>query len=186
MLVDRFRRDDGVTLIELLVVLVLLGVVGGVVMTAIVTAMDSSRQTAARSHALTEIETALQRVARDLRAAQDIIITDSPRDSIEVNIVRGVDEFGEPLAFTVSYLVDGESLIREDTEQTLVTFIDNDLAVEPLFAYYDRTGEELACSPGVCPVDHIEITIVRGIEGRTPVVASTSVAVRNNVRYGSS
>ena len=187
MLIHRCRREDGVTLIELLVVLVLMGVVGGVVMTAIVSALDSARVTTERVTALNEIETALQRVARDLRTAEDVIITGDPRNSVSVNIVREVEE-----SRTVSYRVEDAALIREDTSQTLVTFIDNDLDVEPVFTYYDRRGEEISCAPGVdpadhivCPVDHIEITIVRGIEGRSPVVASTSVGVRNNVRYGS-
>lgn len=186
MLTGRYRREDGVTLIELLVVLVLMGVVGGVVMTAIVTAFDSARVTTARSTALNEIETALQRVARDLRTAEDVIITGDPRSSINVNIRR------EGVVRTVTYEVEDGALVREDTGQTLVTFIDNDLDEQPVFAYYDRFGEVIPCVEGDCPlaeiarIAQIEITIVRGIEGRAPVVASTSVGVRNFVRYGSS
>ena len=186
MLSDRYRREDGVTLVELLVVLVLMGVVGGVVMTAIVTAFDSARVTTSRATALNEIETALQRVARDLRTAEDVIVTGDPRNSISVNIVR------EGNRRTVSYKVEDDALVREDTSQTLVTLIDNDLDEQPIFTYYDRFDEVILCVEDDCPlaeiarIARIEITIVRGIEGGSPVVASTSVGVRNFVRYGSS
>lgn len=181
----RSPRDDGFTLIELLVVVVILGVVGTVVGSAIVSAMRSAQVSTARVEATQELEIALQRVTRDLRAADPLILSedDEFEDELGASIVRGGDRT------TVFYRlleIDGrQQLVHEDTGRTLVSFVDN--GDEPLFRYLDRFGEEIVCtttcSSAYLKSAQIEIRLVRIIDDRAPIRVTTRVSVRA-IRYG--
>jgi type II secretory pathway pseudopilin PulG len=189
-MLTRIRRDTaGATLVELLVVMVLLGVIGSVVTSAVITGLRSAASTQARLEALHELEVAVQRVSRDLRAAR--VLSLSPDDAFGRDLGAEIDRDGQDL--TVRYrvvAVDGvDELVREDTGQTLVTLVDND-AAQPVFRYLTSAGDEVPCTTvDDCKIAYlqsaqIEISLVRAVPGQGDIRASTRVSVRS-IRYGS-
>ena len=209
---DRSRGEEGVTLVELLVVLVLMGVVGGVVVSAIVSSMHSSRAASARTAAIHELEVSLERVGRELRAADPLYISDDG----EYHQQLGAEFLRDRTIHVVNYLVetgdDGEQRLVQDLttfdldelvddpdaapvqapRRTLITTLDND--GEPVFRYYDRDGDELHCDPddegeSVCrarfgSAHKVGIRFIREIPGHGDVRAETRLSVRNT-RYRS-
>ena len=180
------RGEAGITLVELLVVMVLFGIVGGVVTSAIVSAMRSTQTTTARINATQELEIGLQRVTRDLRSADPLVLseTDDFDDELGASILSGGDRR------TVNYRLEGDEgdqrFVREDTAQTLVAVVDN--GGQPVFRYLDRFGDELQCTDD-CESEYlkarqIEIRLVRDIGDDGAIEVSTRVGVRN-IRYGS-
>ena len=179
------QRDGGFALVELLVVLVILGVVGGVVTSATVTALRSATVTNARVAALSELEIALQRVTRDLRAADPIELHS---DDYAMGLGASIDRSGtrSSVLYKVIESEGHQRLVREATGQTLISDLDN--GGEPVFRYLDQFGQEIACTTD-CDAAYmhaaqIEVRLVRAIEGREPVTAETRVSVRN-LRHGS-
>ena len=206
-------REDGFTLVELLVAVVLLGVVGSVVVSAIVTGMNSARTTTARTMAIHELEVALQRVGRDLRAADPLYVSSDGNygSHIGAEVVR--DRQIQVLSFRV-VVEDGQQFLVQDTatadlddvgggvvevtqqpRRTLVTNIDNGAA--PVFTYYDDHGDPIVCVPAgggptqeECDLAYsdaykIGLRLERQLTGQSPVQAETFITVRN-MRYRSS
>ena len=172
------RSEATVTLVELLVVMVLLGVVGGIVGTAVTTSLRSATASTSRVLALDELQTGLQRIVRDLRSATVEPSSSSPDDFVTMEVLRG----GEPQ--DVTYELVGDRLIRSETGQELVAEIDNASFDVPLFEYYDQLGDPVDCTPTCSGAATIRVQLVRGIDGRSPVIVETEVAIRN-LRYRS-
>ena len=181
-IVTRKQRsiEGGFTLVELLVVLIILGVVGSMATVAVTTTLRASSATTARVIALDELQTAMQRVSRDLRAAELFIITDTT--AVERKVTADVFRDGQVVRVTYSVEErDGvDVLIREDTGQTLITLVDND--AEPVFTYLDAQGEPIPEVDDYTKARQIRIRFIRGIEGRSPVIVESLVNVRNT-RY---
>lgn len=205
--------ERGFTLVELLVAMVLLGVVGSVVVSAIVTGMTSARTTTARTMAIHELEVALQRVGRDLRAADPLYVSDTGafdthigaelvRDrQIQVVAFRVIEQAGEQLLVQDTATADlddvasGTVTVTTQPARTLVTSIDN--GVNPVFSYYDEHGAQITCVPAIdgptedeCALAYSDAYVVgirleRALDGQEPIRAETRVTVRN-MRYRSS
>ena len=179
------RNARGFTVVELLVVMLLLGIVGGVVASAIVSGFSSSRATTARTVALHELQIALQRMTRDLRAADPLMLSESGEFDRELG--ARIDRDGTRSVVTYELQENGgvQQLVRVDTGQTLVSLVDND--DEPVFRYLDARGIDILCSSDCASryldAARIEIRLVREIPGSEPVRAITSVGVRS-IRYG--
>lgn len=178
------RNESGVTLVELLVVLVLLGVVGSVVMTAVVTSLQASTASTNRVLALNELETGLQRIVRDLRSATVIEPPGTDPGDPDADTFVNMVVYRDGTFNDVTYELVDEQLIRSETDQVLVAFIDNDPLTEPLFTYYDAQGEPVDCNSDCSGARSIEVRLVRGIEGRAPVIVETTASIRN-LRYRS-
>ena len=179
------RNARGFTVVELLVVMVILGIVGGVVGSAIVSGFRSSRATTARTVALHELEVALQRMTRDLRAADPLVLSES--GDFDRQLGARIDRDGARSVISYEIRVDDgvQQLVRVDTGQTLVSLVDN--GGEPVFRYLDAEGVEIPCSSDCASrylsTARVEIRLVREIPGSEPVRAVTSVGVRA-IRYG--
>jgi prepilin-type N-terminal cleavage/methylation domain-containing protein len=70
----RNERDGGFTLTELLVVITLTGIIGLIVGTAVITGLRQQTKVQDRSNALADARTALQRVDRDVRSANPLVL----------------------------------------------------------------------------------------------------------------
>lgn len=179
----RQPTDGGFSLVELLVVLVVLGVVGGIATMAVTTTLRSASATTSRVVALDELQTAMQRVSRDLRAAELFVISDTT--SVDSEVTADVFRGGELVRVTYSVEDrDGvDVLIREDTGQTLITLVDNE--DEAVFTYLDAEGEPIPEVDDYTKARQIRIRFIRGIEGREPVIVESLVNVRNTRYEGS-
>jgi len=191
MSVERNRARDherGTTLVELLVALTVFGVIGGIVMAGILSAFDSSRTTNARIEAIQEIESAQRRIAQDLRSATGLIIHKDGKDgddfhsdiTVEFRRSGGPDE----ARYRIDDSVTPPRLIREGTDQTLVTLLDNQ-EVE-LFTYIDSRGNVIDCEElngrACLGAARVRITIIRDLPESPPVRSQTEVTIRN-VRF---
>ena len=189
------ENQNGFTLVELLVVMIILGVLGAMTLTVVTTTFDSASVTSDRVRSLNELELAMQRVVRDLRVAEQLVL--DPNDDFSTSIGARINRDG--VESIVRYLVettpDGEQqLIRADSGFTLVALLDNVDGVGdeiPVFRYLDRLGREIDCSSDAeCAARYmdaaqIELSFVRDIPNREPVRAETRVNVRS-IRYGGS
>jgi prepilin-type N-terminal cleavage/methylation domain-containing protein len=183
---DAFRgQQGGFTLVELLVVMVLLGIVGGIVVNAVTVSLRSASHTTARIAAQHELEVALQRISRDLRAADPLVL--STTDDWETDLGAEIDRDGSRrvVQFALTAVDGQQNVVQIDSGQTLITEVDN--GTEPIFRYLDQVGDPVAC-PVTCATSYlgtaqVEIKLVRGIPGGSTVSAETRVAVRS-IRYG--
>jgi prepilin-type N-terminal cleavage/methylation domain-containing protein len=179
------KREDGFTLVELLVVMVLLGVVGGIVVNAVTVSLRSASHTTARIAAQHELEVALQRISRDLRAADPLVL--STTGDWETDLGAEIDRSGSRrvVRFALTAVEGQQNVVQIDSGQTLITEVDN--GTEPIFRYLDAVGEPVDC-PVTCNESYlgtaqIEVKLIRQIPGGSTVSAETRVAVRS-IRYG--
>ena len=70
--IGKERSESGFSVLELLIVMALLGIVMSVVGAGLISMTETTRSTEERSFADTELRNALERIARDLRAANPI------------------------------------------------------------------------------------------------------------------
>lgn len=191
------RSESGFTLVELLVVLVIMGVVGGVVTSAIMTSMRSASATSARIQATQELEIAMQRMTRDIRAADPLEL--SPSGDFANEVGARVSRGGSSKSVMYYLAADGSELHArtvqlDDTgaevsgtpSRQLVAQVDN--GGTPVFTYLDASGRELSCVPDCVTayrgVAQIQIRLTRHLTGDTQVVLDSHVNVRS-VRYRS-
>lgn len=86
MLTPSESREQGFTLIELMVVIAILSVIGGVVVASVVRALEVTTQANERTNALTDIERGLERVTRQIRVADPLLIDpDKQCDSLSLS-----------------------------------------------------------------------------------------------------
>jgi prepilin-type N-terminal cleavage/methylation domain-containing protein len=204
-MLSRVREDQtGVTLIELLVVVVILGVVGGVAMSGIITGLHATRRGEARVAALNDLQKGIERVGRELRAAEELRFEtgSDPSEVVIAQIVRG----GERLRFRyyLSELPDGTAELREDVRrETLagalvstsdglfIADIANNETGQPLFTYFTTnpvTGEllEINCDPNAsaCLQEHatatqVQLTLERLLPEQEPIRVETILNIRS-------
>lgn len=183
----RLHRDEkGVGLVELLVVLVVMSVVGGIVLSSIVTGMRTTTRAQDRIDALTELETGVQRLARELRAACQVNTFDG--DDVSVNIVRGgeVHRYRYVLGSVLGGGATSDVLyevhaVRDPSTGSFVAagtrpFL-RDLDNATVFAYQDPNGDppEVATQ-----VSSTRLTLIRRLPDQNPIEVSTRVHLRNS------
>jgi prepilin-type N-terminal cleavage/methylation domain-containing protein len=201
----RLRADQtGVTLVELLVVIIILGVVGGVAMSGIVSGLHATRRGEARVAALNDLQKGIERVGRELRAAEELRFESGsdPADVVIAQIVRG----GERLRFRyyLAELPDGSAELREDVRRetlsgTLVGTSDglfiadiaNNETDTPLFSYFTAhpvTGEldaidcdttQSACLQEHATATQVKLTLERLLPEQDPIRVETVLNIRS-------
>lgn len=184
----RVARDDaGFSLIELIVVMGIMLVVGAVVISGIVSGLRATARGQARVEALTDLERAAERMARDLRFA-DPVDGATPTQVI-VNVLR--DDTGTQVRHRVTYAVavgtitetraiyDPPSAAAPTTTRTS-TVIDGLDPATPVFVFSDADGQVWV--PGTDPLDdlaEIQLDLRRELPDQDPIEVETSVFVRN-------
>jgi prepilin-type N-terminal cleavage/methylation domain-containing protein len=184
------RRDDGgFTLVELLVVIVLIGIVGAVTTTGLVQSMRASQRAQDRTAAFNELEIAMERLTRELRAA-DPIISISPTDVI-VRVERGgtcqlhrYTHTGTEVRYGTA---SGCTATTTSATTRIVEDVQNTTPTGAVFRYLTQAQAAQASLPeahqstvtDVEDVAAIWITLVREIPGQQDVRVSSVVNVRN-------
>lgn len=117
---EREQGEQGFTLVELLVVIVLLSVVGTIAVGGIIRTSQGTRIAQARITAAAELETAMQRVVRDVRTADPVISASA--DAVAVVIYRdgGCTRKTYAVATTA-----GEAQLVERTQQLRLVPLSN-------------------------------------------------------------
>lgn len=167
---NRLRHEQrGFSLVELLVVMLLLGVVGAIVMTSIVRSLRTTSAAQDRVAALNELERGIERISRELRAANPLLI--STTGDFDEEIGARIERDGQVLLFeyelvptpsgdqdlqqtVTTYAATAEPgidppLISPPPTTSVITQTANATAGLPLIRYYDRDGVEIVCVPGV-------------------------------------
>ncbi len=194
----RQQRDGGFTLVELLVVIAILGVIGTITMAAIVNSLTDQRKQRSRLTALTDTQTSLQRMSRELRTA-DPVTAAAANDVTAKVYIRGACEShrwyvsGGKLSLDVARYADAApcatttAALGATRTQVVAGSIAND-AGSPLFGFarLDPATDQMVTV--AAPVTAADLGLLKRISvsmkvnlkyGQQPVVASTSVDLRN-------
>lgn len=140
------RRDDGFTLVELLVVMSLSMIIGTIVVSSVVRSMQASVAATARIEALNNLEVGMERISRQIRAADPIM--SATDDSITVTTYddtsRAIYAYAltpdrTQLDVTVTRFADFTSTTPVSTGTTPLLFDLDPTAAAP-FVYTDAAG----------------------------------------------
>ena len=192
---SRLGDDDGFQLVELMVVVLLLMIVSGVATTGIVTGLRSSTRSQIRMDAHAELQTALERISREVRVADGEAYpagVDGPllvanADELAVDVYRDMDSdgtlerwrhrFHQPAAGELWHcraeFIAVEPCLGPAAGVPLIDELDS-----LSFTYLDTDGDPATGAD----VSQVEITLTRalGVNHFDDLELSTTVALRNS------
>jgi prepilin-type N-terminal cleavage/methylation domain-containing protein len=193
------RSEAGLTLIELLVTMIIMGVISAVVTAGIITSLTDQRRERTRLDAVSSSQVVLERVSKDLRAANPLVAGDS--SSVTMLVYHGtacqqrryyVNASSQLVEETASYPSSATCSSRSGTLGTassvvLLAKVAN-ASTDPVFSYrrIDPAQDALVSvaapvSAGlVSLVDSVTVSLKAGLkENQAPVSVGTSVDLRN-------
>lgn len=199
---DHHSSNAGFTVVELLVVMVLLGVVGTITLTAVISSLQASSSAEDRMRALNDLQSGVERVGRELRAAQSMAphLGEDPSYGMSATITRDgdgwrydyyldTDDNGDIGLFEDIFRFDADGNLIEQRQGIFITDIANLALDEPVFEYYHRDGdgnlEPVDCDeqPTRCATaKQVRLTLWKNIPDQDPMSVETVVNVRN-MRY---
>ena len=170
---NRLHDEQGVTLIEVLVVMILMGVIGGTVTTSLVRAMKTTATTEERFTAIGELQKAVGRMSRELRAADPVLYSSSTSQRAVVETYRGAD-FAQRLRFTYTYCPTQKSIhVRREAAPAGLPGAATCPSADPVLIRNVVNGQSVApAAAGSTPVFRF---LKR--DGLTPATAATDVVV---------
>ena len=189
---ERLRDERGVSLVELLVVIVLMSVVGGAMARGMVSGMKATVATQSRFEALGEVQKSVDRMTRELRAAEPLVALSTGNTAV-VETYR--DDFGTRWRYTMRYCpVEQKVFMRREattvpyvaipcTTTTIPVLVDNVTfnGGESLFKFFRQDG--LTPVPGTGlprDVSVIVVSVRRQIPGQSDsIFVQTRVRLRN-------
>lgn len=190
--------DDGFTMVELLVIMAILGVVGAVTVAGITSGLRTTSYAQARVETLTETQTAIERISREIRAGDPV------REVTDQTLILDVCRDGELLhyRYTVESVGDQWELVQQrwdfardcptpdwdpvesDAHQTSTRTLVRDLTDAAVFTALDRDDAELAgtATENADDAYRVALRLQREVQdGRDPIEAETTVTLRNPV-----
>jgi prepilin-type N-terminal cleavage/methylation domain-containing protein len=191
--------EAGLTLIELLVTMIIMGVISAVVTAGIVTSLTDQRRERTRLDAVSGSQQVLERVTKDLRAADPLVAADA--SSVTVLVYHGaacqqrryyVNASNQLVEEIASYPASASCRTRSGTVGTASSFVllarVANASTDPLFSYRRIDAAQDAEVPVTVPVvatflplvDSVTVSLKAGLkENQAPVSVSTSVDLRN-------
>lgn len=193
-LVDERPREAGVGIVELMIAVVIMGVVGGMVVSGLTSGLRTSVRAQERVEALTDLETSLHRVAREIRGSCPVIA--AAPDDITVATYRQGQEFrtrfwvpavGRELRSARLTFNTATNAWEPQPHRVLATGITNqESPVLASFTYLVRDETDgsrlIATSPVGLPVSllhAVEVTLRLQLKDGDTIVRSTLVDLRN-------
>jgi type II secretory pathway pseudopilin PulG len=183
MLRRSLRRGElGLSVVELLVVLTIFGVISAIIAVTTTRGLQADSQARERITAFEDMQIGLERMSREVRAADPVISAQG--DEIVVQVFRS----GECLRYR--YTLDGAVLRTQqwrstDDCQTLTNLGEQVLfrGLEPtsdLFEYQDRQGNALSEPIAAGNIGTVRIRLIRPLVGDREAEVSTVVRLRNS------
>lgn len=189
MSVQRLRATDdeaGFALVELLVVMALMLIVGGIVVNGIVAGLRASERGRQRVVALTDLERAAERMARDLRFADPVDAATGT--TVTVNVLR---DAGTQVRHRVTYTVaagtinetravyDPPSASTPSSTTSREVIADLDPATT-VFGFEKADGQPwVSGTDPTSDLAEIQLDLRRELPDQAPIELETSVFVRN-------
>lgn len=190
--------DSGFALVELLVVMVILGVVGAVTVAGVTSGLRTTSYAQARVETLTEAQTALERISREIRAGNPV--REIADQTLTLDVCR--DDELRHYRYTVEPVGDQWELVQQrwdfirdcpapdwdpveaDADRTSTRTLVRDLTDSVVFTALDRDGAELAGTAAENAEDayRVVLRLQRQVQAdREPIEAETTVTLRNPV-----
>lgn len=172
------KRSDqsGFTLVELVIVVFLLGVVGAIVGVSMVRGLQAESRAQERIEASEEMQIALERMSREIRAAR-VPLAEAEPGAITLDVLRD----GGCVRFR--FWVQDEDLWGSE-ERSTADCDHSDTAAErvlvrnldehTVFEYLTSSLEDAGANPAA-----VRIALTRELQGQGPVSLSTTVGLRN-------
>lgn len=177
------RRDDGVGLPELLVVITITAILGTVVLTGILRAFRTSAEGQERVYALTDLTMAAERVARELRAADPVLLATATR--VHVEVLRGGalerHDF-EAVEGTLRHTVTRYTDVQRSAVASTAAFDLVPGLVVPgsgVFTFAADDGTAWTDGQPYTELARIAFSLGTDLSGQEPLSLSTAVHVRN-------
>jgi prepilin-type N-terminal cleavage/methylation domain-containing protein len=190
----RTDEDSGFSLIELLVVMLIMTVIGGIVTAGVIGGMRTTAYGQDRVHATAAAQTGIERLSRELRAADPLLVAEPGRAEAAVrrgdelhhyiyqveedadgsfNLVERRRTFTDPTLFNAFWFDPLTATPDRVTERVLVW----DLAGTEPFSYVNSAGDPTGVPASV---RRITVSVERVVApGRAPVQVETLVTLRN-------
>lgn len=177
--------DSGFTVVELLVAVILTGVIGSVMVTGVVRSLQVTQEATDRVDALTEMQRAAERMARDIRGADPVIAADATTlrfvlfdDVTRRRITYTYDSgAGTIVQRTETFPTHTSTATSSDTTATVIDELT--LATPSPFAYVMGDGTPWT-SANVGEIARVQLLLRRTLESE-PVELSTSTFLRNTL-----
>jgi prepilin-type N-terminal cleavage/methylation domain-containing protein len=191
--------DAGLTLIELLVTMIIMSVIGAVVTAGIVTSLTDQHRERTRLDAVSSSQRVLERVTKDLRAANPLVAGDA--SSVTMLVYHGTacqqrryyvnassQLVEESASYPASATCSGRSgSLGTASSNVLLAKVAN-ASTDPVFSYRRIDPAQDALVSVAAPIDPNLVSLVDSVtvslkaglkENQAPVSVSTSVDLRN-------
>jgi prepilin-type N-terminal cleavage/methylation domain-containing protein len=159
-------RDAGFTLTELLVVITVLAIIGAAIATTTTTGLRKQSQVQDRNDALAQVRTAMQRVSRDIRSTNPLVIAEDDQIGLcevqsvqtkEVTYELVADGSSKDLVVVTNVVPNCNTWMSSGTQTILLRNVANgsDTAVfgySPRTDYTAPTGTSTTVDPATCAI----------------------------------
>ena len=187
---QRLNAEDGLSLVELLIIMLLLGLIGSTVTTSLVRGMKATSATQSRFDALADLQKSVDRMTRNLRAADPLLFTSSTAQRAVVEVYRD-ETFTQKLRYTYTYCSTQQRIhVKTETnpvsapaaancaamtDPVLISSVSN--GATPVFQFFKVDG----VTPATSAKDALtmKVTVSRAMRNQTAIRVDTLVRLRN-------